>query len=150
MSGAVPRPPARRRSSRTRAGRSASARAVAIESSRAAAIERSSRSGAADRPTARTRAPSRASANATARPSPREPPMTRAERPRNPVFGSSVLVGFMACATISGYRHKSIEGPGPMNDQRWEEVLRRLDKTFGNLEFDELEDEETHAGTESG
>ena len=36
-----------------------------------------------------------------------------------------------------------------MNDQRWEEVLRRLDKTFGNLEFDELEDEETHAVTES-
>jgi len=36
-----------------------------------------------------------------------------------------------------------------MNDQRWEEVLRRLDKTFGNLEFDEIEDEETHAVTES-
>ena len=36
-----------------------------------------------------------------------------------------------------------------MNDQRWEEVLRRLDKQFGNLEFDEIEDEETHAVTES-
>jgi hypothetical protein len=36
-----------------------------------------------------------------------------------------------------------------MNDQRWEEVLRRLDKTFGNLEFDETEDEETHAVSES-
>src|SRR5262245_7633337 len=36
-----------------------------------------------------------------------------------------------------------------MNDQRWEEVLRRLDKLFGNLEFDETEDEETHAVSES-
>ena len=36
-----------------------------------------------------------------------------------------------------------------MNDQRWEEVLRRLDKNFGDLEFDEIEDEETHAVTES-
>ncbi len=36
-----------------------------------------------------------------------------------------------------------------MNDQRWEEVLRRLDKLFGDLEFDEIEDEETHAVTES-
>src|SRR5262249_40556322 len=36
-----------------------------------------------------------------------------------------------------------------MNDQRWEEVLRRLDKQFGNLEFDETEDEETHAVIES-
>jgi hypothetical protein len=36
-----------------------------------------------------------------------------------------------------------------MNDQRWEEVLRRLDKHFGNLEFDETEDEETHAVSES-
>jgi hypothetical protein len=36
-----------------------------------------------------------------------------------------------------------------MNEQRWEEVLRRLDKTFGNLEFDETEDEETHAVAES-
>ena len=36
-----------------------------------------------------------------------------------------------------------------MNDQRWEEVLRRLDKQFGSLEFDEIEDEETHAVVES-
>jgi len=36
-----------------------------------------------------------------------------------------------------------------MNDQRWEEVLRRLDKQFGDLEFDEIEDEETHTVTES-
>src|SRR5436309_1024191 len=36
-----------------------------------------------------------------------------------------------------------------MNDQRWEEVLRRLDKQFGGLEFDEVEDEETHAVVES-
>jgi len=36
-----------------------------------------------------------------------------------------------------------------MNDQRWEEVLRRLDKLFGDLEFDEVEDEETHAVTET-
>jgi len=36
-----------------------------------------------------------------------------------------------------------------MNDQRWEEVLRRLDKHFGNLEFDESEDEETRAVAES-
>ncbi|MGE5175005.1 MAG: hypothetical protein ACM3JJ_01415 [Hyphomicrobiales bacterium] len=36
-----------------------------------------------------------------------------------------------------------------MNDQRWEEVLRRLDKLFGDLEFDETEDEETQAVTES-
>ena len=36
-----------------------------------------------------------------------------------------------------------------MNDQRWEEVLRRLDKQFGDLEFDEVEDEETHAVVES-
>ena len=36
-----------------------------------------------------------------------------------------------------------------MNDQRWEEVLRRLDRQFGSLEFDEIEDEETHAVVES-
>ncbi len=36
-----------------------------------------------------------------------------------------------------------------MNDQRWEEVLRRLDRQFGGLEFDEIEDEETRAVTES-
>jgi hypothetical protein len=36
-----------------------------------------------------------------------------------------------------------------MNDQRWEEVLRRLDKSFGDLEFDEIEDEETQAVTET-
>jgi hypothetical protein len=36
-----------------------------------------------------------------------------------------------------------------MNDQRWEEVLRRLDKQFGDLEFDEIEDEETHTVTET-
>jgi len=36
-----------------------------------------------------------------------------------------------------------------MNDQRWEEVLRRLDKLFGDLEFDEIEDEETQAVTET-
>ena len=36
-----------------------------------------------------------------------------------------------------------------MNDQRWEEVLRRLDKQFGDLEFDETEDEETRAILES-
>lgn len=36
-----------------------------------------------------------------------------------------------------------------MNDQRWEEVLRRLDKLFGDLEFDEIEDEEAHAVTET-
>ena len=36
-----------------------------------------------------------------------------------------------------------------MNDQRWEEVLRRLDKQFGDLEFDEVEDETTHAVVES-
>jgi len=36
-----------------------------------------------------------------------------------------------------------------MNDQRWEEVLRRLDRQFGNLEFDEVEDEETRAVVES-
>ena len=36
-----------------------------------------------------------------------------------------------------------------MNDQRWEEVLRRLDKQFGQLEFDETEDEETRAVVES-
>lgn len=36
-----------------------------------------------------------------------------------------------------------------MNDQRWEEVLRRLDKLFGDLEFDEIEDAETQAVTES-
>ena len=36
-----------------------------------------------------------------------------------------------------------------MNDQRWEEVLRRLDRQFGGLEFDEVEDEETHAVVES-
>ena len=35
-----------------------------------------------------------------------------------------------------------------MNDQRWEEVLRRLDKNFGDLEFDEVEDGETQAVTE--
>ncbi len=36
-----------------------------------------------------------------------------------------------------------------MNDQRWEQVLRRLDKQFGDLEFDEIEDETTHAVVES-
>lgn len=36
-----------------------------------------------------------------------------------------------------------------MNDQRWEEVLRRLDKQFGNLEFDEVEEEETQTVIES-
>jgi hypothetical protein len=36
-----------------------------------------------------------------------------------------------------------------MNDQRWEEVLRRLDKQFGDLEFDETEDEETRTVVES-
>jgi len=36
-----------------------------------------------------------------------------------------------------------------MNDQRWEEVLRKLDRQFGDLEFDEVEDEETHAVVES-
>ncbi len=36
-----------------------------------------------------------------------------------------------------------------MNDQRWEQVLRRLDKQFGDLEFDEVDDEETHATIES-
>ncbi|HET7903695.1 MAG TPA: hypothetical protein VFM17_03955 [Candidatus Eisenbacteria bacterium] len=36
-----------------------------------------------------------------------------------------------------------------MNDQRWEEVLRRLDKQFGDLEFDEIEDEATRAVVES-
>ena len=36
-----------------------------------------------------------------------------------------------------------------MNDQRWEEVLRRLDRQFGGLEFDEVEDEETRAIVES-
>lgn len=36
-----------------------------------------------------------------------------------------------------------------MNDQRWEEVLRRLDKQFGDLEFDEVEDEETQTVVES-
>ena len=36
-----------------------------------------------------------------------------------------------------------------MNDERWEEVLRRLDRQFGNLEFDETEDEETRAVLES-
>jgi hypothetical protein len=36
-----------------------------------------------------------------------------------------------------------------MNDQRWEEVLRRLDKLFGDLEFDEIEEEETQAVTET-
>jgi len=36
-----------------------------------------------------------------------------------------------------------------MNDQRWEEVLRRLEKQFGQLEFDETEDEETRAVVES-
>ena len=36
-----------------------------------------------------------------------------------------------------------------MNDQRWEEVLRRLDKQFGGLEFDETEDEETHTVLET-
>jgi len=36
-----------------------------------------------------------------------------------------------------------------MNDQRWEEVLRRLDRQFGDLEFDEIEDEETRTVTES-
>jgi hypothetical protein len=36
-----------------------------------------------------------------------------------------------------------------MNDQRWEEVLRRLDKSFGDLEFDEIEEEETQAVTET-
>ena len=36
-----------------------------------------------------------------------------------------------------------------MNDQRWEQVLRRLDKQFGDLEFDEVDDEATHATIES-
>jgi hypothetical protein len=36
-----------------------------------------------------------------------------------------------------------------MNDQRWEEVLRRLDKQFGSLEFDETEDEETQTVVET-
>ena len=36
-----------------------------------------------------------------------------------------------------------------MNEQRWEEVLKRLDKLFGDLEFDEVEDEETHSVVES-
>src|SRR5512139_3343851 len=36
-----------------------------------------------------------------------------------------------------------------MNDQRWEEVLRRLDRLFGDLEFDEVEDEETRTTVES-
>jgi hypothetical protein len=36
-----------------------------------------------------------------------------------------------------------------MNDERWEQVLRRLDKQFGDLEFDEIEDEETHSVVES-
>jgi hypothetical protein len=36
-----------------------------------------------------------------------------------------------------------------MNDQRFEEVLRRLVKLFGDLEFDEIEDEETQAVTET-
>jgi hypothetical protein len=36
-----------------------------------------------------------------------------------------------------------------MNDQRWEEVLKRLDRQFGGLEFDETEEEETRTVTES-
>jgi hypothetical protein len=36
-----------------------------------------------------------------------------------------------------------------MNDQRWEEVLRRLDKQFGDLEFDEVEDDATRSTVES-
>jgi len=36
-----------------------------------------------------------------------------------------------------------------MNDQRWEEVLKRLDRLFGDLEFDEVEDEETRTVVES-
>ena len=36
-----------------------------------------------------------------------------------------------------------------MNDQKWEQVLRRLDKQFGDLEFDEIEDETTHTIVES-
>ena len=36
-----------------------------------------------------------------------------------------------------------------MNEDRWEEVLRRLDKQFGDLEFDEIEDETTHSVVES-
>jgi len=36
-----------------------------------------------------------------------------------------------------------------MNDQRWEEVLRRLDKMFGDLQFDEVEEEETQTVVES-
>jgi len=36
-----------------------------------------------------------------------------------------------------------------MNDQRWEEVLRRLDKQFGDLEFEDSEDDETKAISES-
>jgi hypothetical protein len=36
-----------------------------------------------------------------------------------------------------------------MNDQRWEEVLKRLDRQFGGLEFDETEEEETQTVTES-
>jgi hypothetical protein len=36
-----------------------------------------------------------------------------------------------------------------MNEERWEEVLRRLDKLFGDLEFDEVEEAETQAVTET-
>lgn len=36
-----------------------------------------------------------------------------------------------------------------MNDQKWEQVLRRLDKQFGDLEFDETEDEMTQTIVES-
>jgi len=36
-----------------------------------------------------------------------------------------------------------------MNDQRWEQVLRRLDKQFGDLEFEDAEDDATHAVVES-
>jgi len=36
-----------------------------------------------------------------------------------------------------------------MNDQRWEEVLRRLDKQFGDLEFDETEEEVTRTTVEA-
>jgi hypothetical protein len=36
-----------------------------------------------------------------------------------------------------------------MNEQRWEEVLKRLDRLFGDLEFDEVEDEESHSVVES-
>jgi hypothetical protein len=66
-----------------------------------------------------------------------------------PRFGGGVV---NACHRVWYYRRLSPQvnrGPIDMNDQRWEEVLRRLDKHFGNLEFDETEEEETHAVSES-